>query len=280
MARTLVALDLETTGLFPETDRVVEIGAVRFRPDGREVGRYERMVHPGRPMSPAAQAIHGISDADLSGAPPASVVIPEFLGWLDDPGRTRLLAHNARFDAGFLGRELARLGLPIPPFEIRDTLDLARRRLPGAPGHQLDSLARRLGLDLGPSHRALADSLRVKGLWLALGGDDDPSVATYPIFDPARSEPPPCGWDRLADAMARGCRVRMAYSGGSLGTGPREITPRRFVHKAGVAYVVALCHVDAFEKSFRLDRVVSYEVMAVASGPAVAERADRSPVSP
>src|SRR5438874_1510669 len=98
-----IAFDLETTGLVAEIDRVVEIGAVRFDASGHELGRFERLVDPERPMSPAAQAIHGISDADLAGAPTAREVLPEFLDFLGDPAMTALLAHNAAFDARFLG---------------------------------------------------------------------------------------------------------------------------------------------------------------------------------
>src|SRR5215217_7097246 len=93
-AQSYIALDLETTGLLAETDRIVEIGAVRFDAAGRELGRFERLVNPGRAMSPAAQAVHGLSDADLADAPPAREVLPEFLSFLGDPCGTLLLAHN------------------------------------------------------------------------------------------------------------------------------------------------------------------------------------------
>src|SRR4051794_32547218 len=77
-----IAFDLETTGLVARIDRVVEIGAVRFDASGRELARFERLVDPERPMSPAAQAIHGISDAHLAGASPARAVLPEFLDFV------------------------------------------------------------------------------------------------------------------------------------------------------------------------------------------------------
>src|SRR5437016_982840 len=101
--REWVAFDLETTGLVAEIDRVVEIGAVRFDVNGRERGRFECLVNPERPMSPAAQAIHGISDADLKDAAPARAVLPRFLEFLGEPATIVLIAHNAAFDAGFLG---------------------------------------------------------------------------------------------------------------------------------------------------------------------------------
>src|ERR671911_2958101 len=96
-AREFVAFDLETTGLVAQVDRVVEIGAIRFDTSGRELARFESLVNPERPMSPAAQAVHGISDADLAGAPSARDVLPEFLEFLGHPETTAPLAHNAAF---------------------------------------------------------------------------------------------------------------------------------------------------------------------------------------
>ncbi|RUL84327.1 exonuclease domain-containing protein [Tautonia sociabilis] len=254
----IVAIDLETTGLFPESDRIVEIGAVRFDANGVESGRFERLVHPGRPMSPSAERIHGISDAMLAGADPAAVVLPDFLLWLEEDPPGLVLAHHARFDAAFLGRELARLGRPLPALEVSDTLALARRLFPRAPSHRLEVLCEQLGIDPGPAHRAIADCLRVKGLWLAIGGQGGPLVR-YPIFDPSRGDTAPSGWEAVSEAIARGARLRIRYAGGSRGPGPREIVPRRFSHKGGAAYLVAVCLEDGFEKAFRLDRVRSIE---------------------
>ncbi len=152
--REYVALDLETTGLMANTDRIVEIGAVRFLGDGQEIGRFQRLVNPQRRMAPAAYAIHGLSDLDLADAAPAHEILPEFLLFLGDPGTTALLAHNAAFDAGFLGRELGRAGLRAPTHSLFDTLALARRKLPQLASHRLGDLARILGLDPAGAHRA------------------------------------------------------------------------------------------------------------------------------
>ncbi len=263
--RTWVALDLETTGLSPADDRIVEVGAVRFDASGREVAVFERLVNPLRPSNPRARAVHGIDDRELARAATADVVLPEFLGFLGDPDATTLLAHNAGFDAAFLGAELARLGRAMTGHGVVDTLALARRRLPHLRSHRLDGLARLLGLDPFGPHRALADSRRVMGLWLALGGEaglmGGAPPAVYPIFDPSGPAPAPRGWERLAEAVARGWSVRLIYEGGTRGDAPRVVTPRRFAHRGGVAYVVSLCHIDAKEKEFRLDRVRSYEVV-------------------
>jgi DNA polymerase III subunit epsilon len=262
-ARQWIAFDLETTGLVAEIDRVVEIGAVRFAANGRVSGRFQRLVNPERPMSPAAEAIHGISDADLAGAAPARAVLPEFLDFLGDPTTTALLAHNASFDARFLGRELDRAGLPRLSHAVIDTLSLARRCIPDLCDHRLDTLTRLFNLDGSEPHRALADSVRVKGLWLALGGPQVPAtdLVSYPILDPGDATIVPLGWDGLVAAIAGGLKVRMEYAGGTRGDAPREVTPHGFVHRGGIPYLVAYCHLDAFVKSFRLDRVRHYEVV-------------------
>jgi DNA polymerase III subunit epsilon len=252
-----VALDLETTGLMAETDRIVEIGAVRFRADGQELGRFQRLVNPQRPMSPAAFAIHGLSDDVLAGAPPVRDILPEFLLFLGDSSTTALLAHNASFDAGFLGCELARLGLPVPSHSMFDTLALARRRLPWLASHRLDNLAHALGLDPAGAHRALADCLRVKEIWLLLGGSSEPqdNLVSYRMFDRRGSEPTPEGWEDVVRAAARGTMIRIEYDGGTRGSTPRSITPRRFIQRGGANYLIAFCHIDSLEKSFRLDRI-------------------------
>lgn len=256
-----VALDLETTGLSPQHDRIIEIGAIRFDASGREHGRFESLVQPGRAVSPGAQAVHGISDAELAGAPPAEVVLSELLQWVGEPADLLFLAHHARFDAAFLGSAFARLGGPFPSFRFADTLSLARYRMPDAPDHKLDTLAALLGLEQqGPSHRALADSLKVKGLWLALDGAAG-RYLSYSLFDPSASEPPPAGLEAITEAMNRGRHVRITYSGGTRGPAPRDITPIRLFHGGGVAYLDAFCHLDGSEKRFRLDRILTCEIL-------------------
>ncbi len=262
--REFLAFDLETTGLQAESDRIVEIGAVRFDADGVELGRFERLVNPGRSVPERAWAIHGISNLDLVGQPSAREVLPCFFEFLGDPATTTLLAHNAWFDAGFVGCELARLGWAPPGHEVVDTLALTRKKLPGLGNHRLDTIARALDLDPEGSHRALADSLRVKGLWLALRGFDEPleSLVSYPIRASDRPAPVPSGWDAIAGAISAGRKVRMEYEGGTRGKAPREVTPRAFTRRGGTAYLIAYCHLDALEKSFRLDRVRWYEVIS------------------
>lgn len=263
-----VAIDVETTGLFASADRVIEFGAVRFDGSGKVRGRFQQLVNPQQPISPGARAVHGLTDADLAGAPLAVEVLPAFLAFLGHPASTRLLAHNASFDAGFVGREVARAGLPMPGHTLYDTLTLARASLPKSSNHKLETLAVLLQLDTTGAHRALGDSLRVMGVWLALEGHRKPvgSLAAYKIADPLAPAVAPADYAILSRAIAQRSRVRIEYAGGRRGTAPREITPLRISGFGKKACVVAVCHVDRIEKTFRLDRVRRLEIVEIEPG--------------
>ena len=104
-AATYVVVDLETTGLAPGRARICEIGAVRVR--GLELAAaFESLVDPAMALPASITALTGISDADLQGAPSPGAAVSRFL---DFAGDCVLVAHNARFDVGFLNHEVERL---------------------------------------------------------------------------------------------------------------------------------------------------------------------------
>jgi DNA polymerase III epsilon subunit family exonuclease len=154
-----LALDFETTGLYPAIHRVIEVGALRFRlgADGRPVEEAQLacLVDPGVPMPEDARAVHGISAADLRGAPGFEAVAACLLAMAEG---AIIVAHNAQFDLSFLEAELARLGLPRPALEAADTVALARRAFPGRLSYRLGAIAGELGIVQGSAHRALDDA--------------------------------------------------------------------------------------------------------------------------
>ncbi len=152
--RTMVAFDLETTGFSAEQDRVVEIAAVRFQGD-REMDTRQWLIQPGRPIPPQAEAVHGITDADVANAPNFAAVYPEFMAFVGD---APLVAHQAHFDLRFLDAECRRHGLTPPTNRVIDSLRLARHHFPQAPGHRLEDLVTFLELPAGAYHRALDDA--------------------------------------------------------------------------------------------------------------------------
>lgn len=165
-----IIFDTETTGLDSREDRIIEIGGVelvnRF-PSGRFIHFY---IHPGgRPIHPEAQAVHGISMADLEGKPRFAEIAEEFLAFIDG---AKLIAHNAGFDMGFVNQELARLGMEaISAERVIDTLAIARRKHPMGP-NSLDALCKRYGIDNSrrTKHGALLDSELLAEVYIELVG--------------------------------------------------------------------------------------------------------------
>lgn len=117
-----VVFDVETTGLRPNTDRIVEIGLVRITGDGTELDSWTTVINPGRDMGPVH--IHGLTTRDVQNAPRFRDIAPDLLAHL---AGARLAAHNSRFDIGFVGAELARLGIDWGPPEALCTMSLPYR---------------------------------------------------------------------------------------------------------------------------------------------------------
>jgi Rad3-related DNA helicase/DNA polymerase III epsilon subunit-like protein len=155
-----IALDLETTGLDPERDRVIEVGAVVFTVDGVS-STLDKLTDPGRSVPDAVLRLTGIPPEQLVGAPAAAAVMTELAALL--PGR-QPVGHGARLDVDFL----VAAGLWPRDREILDTLDIARILMPGAQSHSLPVLAVELGLEQPRPHRALDDADATRQLFLRL----------------------------------------------------------------------------------------------------------------
>ena len=162
-----VVVDLETTGLRPGRSRICEIGAVRIRALAEE-GTFETFVNPGMPLPSAISSLTGIHDAQLRGAPSAAAAVKRFLHFAGD---SVIVAHNARFDLGFLDHEVERLTGKRLAAPVVDTVWLARRLLEGRIKRVgLASLAYFFGTSVEPCHRALADAQATAEILLALIG--------------------------------------------------------------------------------------------------------------
>jgi DNA polymerase III epsilon subunit family exonuclease len=157
-----VAVDTETTGLAWH-DRIVELGAVRFRGD-KVIASWRTLVNPRRPIPESARGIHGLTDEAVRDAPPAVEALTALERFCD--GAT-LLAHNARFDRDVLAAEFVRAGLPLPRNPMYCTWRLSKHGVPESPRHGLIALAKHLQLPAVSSHRALADAELTRMLFLA-----------------------------------------------------------------------------------------------------------------
>ena len=161
-APSLAFVDLETTGTRAAADRITEVGIVRVDADAcggpPRVHEWSSLVDPEVPIPPVIQALTGITDAMVAGAPTFSAIAADINERLAD---CVFVAHNARFDHGFLKHAFARIG---QPFSARPlcTVRLSRKLFPEAQGHGLDAVVARHGLTITDRHRALGDA---RALW-------------------------------------------------------------------------------------------------------------------
>ena len=148
-------VDLETTG-GAEDSRITEFGAVRVR-GGEVTGELSTLVNPYTHIPAAIAVLTGITDSMVAGAPRLADVLPQFLEFAHG---CVIVAHNARFDVGFLKRACAELGYPWPMPPVVDTVGLARSVMlrDEVPNHRLATLARHFHATVEPNHRALADA--------------------------------------------------------------------------------------------------------------------------
>jgi len=168
--RSVVFLDLETTGATATHDRITEVGLVEVH-QGRFVREWSSLVNPGMSIPPAIQALTGISNAMVAAAPRFEEIAREVYEAID--GRM-LVAHNARFDYGFLKNEFRRLGKNFTA-PVLCTVKLSRKLFPQHARHNLDSLMDRHGIACAARHRALGDA---RVLWqLAQQWRTDPGEA-------------------------------------------------------------------------------------------------------
>ena len=148
-----VVFDLETTGLSPEKNRIIEIGAVRVE-RGEIVDRFSAFVNPEVPIPFEIEKLTGINDAMVIDAPKIEEILPKFL---DFCGEAALVGHNAAFDVSFVAHNAARLGIPFSP-TVLDTVTLAQHLLPNLNRYKLDTVAKALNVSLENHHRAVDDA--------------------------------------------------------------------------------------------------------------------------
>ena len=148
--------DIETTGMSPVNDRIVELAAVRIDRDGT-LTHFSTLLNPGRPIPSRATAVHHISDEMVKNAPFFEDIAEEFHQFID--GST-LVAHNARFDLSFIQESFYRGGFKLWDGKTLDTLKIVRKTHPKLPNYNLQALRHLFGLETTPGmnpHRAAAD---------------------------------------------------------------------------------------------------------------------------
>ncbi len=246
LAGEVACVDLETTGGNSLRDRIMEVGIVLLS-GGRVVEEYSTLVNPGVRIPYAIQQFTGITEAMVADAPPFAAVCEEILRRLE--GRL-FVAHNARFDYGFLRGEFRRLERRFRA-PVLCTVRLSRALTPGERGHNLDAVMARYGIHCAARHRALGDA-QVLAELLRIARERWPAEALDGIVAELMKAPrlPPQLDAGLIDELPEGPGIYLFYG---------EENALLYVGKAKNIQSRVLAHFNAQQhsrKSMELTRLV------------------------
>ena len=174
MLKSYVCFDLETTGLDPLYNEIIEIGALKVR-DGKVAERFMEFIHPQEEISPMITNLTGITNEMVANARPADTVISDFLEFCENDV---LIGHNVGFDYSFMKSGASNLGLTFEKFGI-DTFKIAQRTLKSLPSKSLSSLCEYYQIENKAAHRAYYDALATAKLYQTLAHyfeNEDPSL--------------------------------------------------------------------------------------------------------
>lgn len=147
-----VVFDLETTGLEKENDKIIEIGALKYK-NNELVDEFSVLINPEIKLPPVITKITGLTDEDLKAKNTIDSVLPEFISFIEN---LTLIAHNSEFDLGFIEENIKRLGLNMISNKNIDTVEIARTYIPKAYNYKLETLKKYFHLEYG-SHRSVDD---------------------------------------------------------------------------------------------------------------------------
>lgn len=158
LKKKYIAFDIETTGLNPVEDRIVELGAVLFE-NGIPVKKFSSLVNPNKFISFEATRVNNISNEMIQNAPRENIIYPKLVEFLEDSlsGETVICAHNARFDIGFLSNTLERLGYS-GNIKYIDTLSLSKNLIYGLENYKQSTVADYFDIINEEAHRAVTDA--------------------------------------------------------------------------------------------------------------------------
>ena len=163
-----VVFDVETTGLFAKDgDRIIEIAAVKVK-NGEMVDEFESFINPERSIPIEASRINNITDDMVADSPVAEEVLPKMIDFI---GGASLVGHNVKFDLEFLCYQLYMCGRKLrSTTPTIDTLKMSRGLIPQLSRHRLENVAQYFGVQIGDTHRALADVKLTVAVLLRLFG--------------------------------------------------------------------------------------------------------------
>lgn len=261
-----VAFDLETTGLFPVTSEIIEIGAVKFNLKG-EISRFQTLVRSKNKVSYDSFLIHNIEDSMLDGSPDISEAIIPFLDFIKD---SVLVAHNSMFDIGFISYAMLQNKILFPDNIALDTRILGKNLVPEVGNYKLSSLTEFFNINNSTFHRALYDAEYCMNVFLAIinkffTSEDylsevikqNEPIDFSVISNNQNIEEISDIYKPLKDAVINSSKISIVYKRHNGEILEREITPIGFLKVKNKLYVEAFCHLRGEKRNFKLSKILN-----------------------
>jgi len=264
-----VAFDTETTGLWAPVNRIVGIGAIKFRLGRPRIEQFKELVNPARKIPVETVNIHGITDSMVRQSPTIEPVLGQFREFCGPD--SVLIAHNAMFDISFVGCEADRVGFELGENLILDTVDIYRQYHPGLDSYSLLSLAREFKIVREQSHRAADDAALVWKLFekvsekfpFITGEGEFRRAFSHYNFSQWQAEEVrlPDHFEDITKAIEQDLPLEIIYTSNGRPPQKRIIRPRRVHTLRSQYYVSAWCEKYEEERTFRLDRISSFRLV-------------------
>lgn len=259
-----VFFDLETTGLSPLIDSIIELSALKVEIQG--ITSFSTLINPLHPITENSTAIHGISDMMVANAPTIVDVLPAFNHFI---GKLPLIAHNAKFDSGFLAMAAHKIPLNLPDNPVYCSLQLSKKAFPELKSHRLGSLVVDLNIPLNNHHRALDDSLAclllvAKGLKKYQNDSrllNDCFLYKLSDYREVKSFDIPESLQGIGTKIHKKHLIFIKYRGGSFKNQFRPILPTSFLPMPGGNVLYALCLHSGVYKSFGINKITDWREM-------------------
>lgn len=258
----VVVLDLETTGLSPLVDKIIEISAVKITPSDTSdfnLEAFDELVNPEIEIPQYTIDIHGIKDEDVADKEKIDKVLPKFL---DFAGPLPLVAHNAKFDTGFLIFDMHQQDIMDLKNKVYCTIKISRHAFPNMKNHKLGNLCEELEIPLENHHRALDDAIAdLMILAKCLKGKKSERIMNesylFKLSDFKKLE----DWDLpdhlklLLSKIEKQQLVEIKYKGGTVKNQPRPVRPISLLPMPSGHILYGHCLLSDIYKSFALKKI-------------------------
>lgn len=259
----LIAIDLETTGLSPLVDRIIEIAAYKVTKDGDSI--FSTLINPEILIPPHTTAIHNITDEMVANAPVLVQVLSELKDFL---GELPIVAHNAKFDLGFVVMGLQREKIKLSNASIYCSCKMARITHKEVVNHKLGTLVKELNIPLVNHHRALDDAFAslkifIKSLERLNSDKKHEELKSHGFlfslgqFDELRSEELPIHLEELNKLVKESAVIEIQYSGGTRKNEFRPVKLTSLLNTPDGNILYARCLMSDMYKSFKLNKITA-----------------------